>query len=411
MAVLQRKRKAMFFTAVLFLLMFLCMSVRAEAAWKKNSDGKTYSYYSDGKLVKNKWIDGNYYVDAKGIRKTGWLNKSGKWYFFSKTGRLVKNTWIKSGDAMYYAGPKGALYTNGRHKVKEEYFAFSERGVKLTGKRTYNGKTYFFGTKTGRMLKKQWVSQNKKQYYFDEDGVMAKSQWVGQYYVNKSGVRVKNTWKGNRYLGSDGKAVKGIQKIGSDYYYFNPKTCKMVTDVTIKEDGTTYKFGSNGKGEIIGKTKVPATNVNVERTYYTDKYVKDKELLASIIYCEAGNQPYAGQVAVGLVIMNRTKDPRFPDKLREIVYQKQQFAPARDGSLTRALKNPALVTEACHKAAAEVLEKFEDYKKDTKIYLELGEKKISFPYLFFMTKAAYQRLGLTAKYRAIQDHVFFVNWG
>ena len=39
-----------------------------------------------------------------------------------------------------------------------------------------------------------------------------------------------------------------------------------------------------------------------------EAYVRaNQELLASIIYCEAGNQPYEGQVAVGAVIMNRVK--------------------------------------------------------------------------------------------------------
>ena len=33
----------------------------------------------------------------------------------------------------------------------------------------------------------------------------------------------------------------------------------------------------------------------------------EKELLASLIFCEAGNQPYEGQVAVGAVVMNRIK--------------------------------------------------------------------------------------------------------
>ena len=33
----------------------------------------------------------------------------------------------------------------------------------------------------------------------------------------------------------------------------------------------------------------------------------EQELLAALIYCEAGNQPYEGQVAVGAVVMNRVK--------------------------------------------------------------------------------------------------------
>ena len=59
----------------------------------------------------------------------------------------------------------------------------------------------------------------------------------------------------------------------------------------------------------------------------------DKELLASIIFCEAGNQPYEGQVAVGAVIMNRVKSAVYPNSISEVVYQSGQFGPAMTGWL------------------------------------------------------------------------------
>lgn len=59
----------------------------------------------------------------------------------------------------------------------------------------------------------------------------------------------------------------------------------------------------------------------------------DKELLASIIFCEAGNQPYEGQVAVGAVIMNRVKSAVYPNSVSEVVYQSGQFGPAMTGWL------------------------------------------------------------------------------
>ena len=34
---------------------------------------------------------------------------------------------------------------------------------------------------------------------------------------------------------------------------------------------------------------------------------EEQELLAALIFCEAGNQPYEGQVAVGAVVMNRIR--------------------------------------------------------------------------------------------------------
>lgn len=406
-----RNSGRIFLAGLLFLLMFSVMTVSAQAAWKKNSNG-TYSYYNNkGKLVKNKWINDTYYVNSRGVRHTGWIYKGGKWYYFAKSGKVVKNKWLKSSKKTYYASSTGALLVNGRRKVGDNYYAFSKRGVRLTGSRKYKGKYYFFGYKTGKMLTKTWVSVNKKKYYYGADGARVYNSWVGRYYVGSKGTRLTRSWKDNKYLGSDGKAVSGLKKIGSYYYYFDTKTYVKITNTTLEIDGTIYKFNSSGKGKIVDTSGVPATNVSVEKTYYSDKYVDEETLLASIIYCEAGNQPYEGKMAVGLVIMNRVNNSLFPSKLREVVYQKNQFTPARNGSLTKALKNfSALVNDECKKAAREVLEMYKDYKKGDKVYLMIDEEKTEFPHLFFMTRAAYDAAGRTAKFIKIGDHVFFKTW-
>ena len=57
-----------------------------------------------------------------------------------------------------------------------------------------------------------------------------------------------------------------------------------------------------------------------------EAYVRaNQELMASIIYCEAGNQPYEGQVAVGAVIMNRVKSGSYPDSIEAVIYQSGQL--------------------------------------------------------------------------------------
>ena len=67
-----------------------------------------------------------------------------------------------------------------------------------------------------------------------------------------------------------------------------------------------------------------------------EAYVRaNQELMASIIYCEAGNQPYEGQVAVGAVIMNRVKSGSYPNSIEEVIYQSGQFGPAATGWLNR----------------------------------------------------------------------------
>ena len=76
----------------------------------------------------------------------------------------------------------------------------------------------------------------------------------------------------------------------------------------------------------------------------------DRELLAQLIYCEAGNQPYEGQVAVGAVVMNRVMSAVFPDTVVGVIYQSRQFSPVGSGRLALALAEDH-ATEACYRAA------------------------------------------------------------
>ena len=80
----------------------------------------------------------------------------------------------------------------------------------------------------------------------------------------------------------------------------------------------------------------------------------DKELLASIIFCEAGNQSYEGQVAVGAVIMNRVKSAVYPNSISEVVYQSGQFGPAMTGWLD-SVRYSAGYTPSAMQAAIDAL--------------------------------------------------------
>lgn len=55
--------------------------------------------------------------------------------------------------------------------------------------------------------------------------------------------------------------------------------------------------------------------------------------LSRIINAESGNQPLEGKIAVGNVVMNRVRDPKFPDTLYDVLFQKNQFSPAASGSI------------------------------------------------------------------------------
>jgi spore germination cell wall hydrolase CwlJ-like protein len=55
------------------------------------------------------------------------------------------------------------------------------------------------------------------------------------------------------------------------------------------------------------------------RVTYVDP--KSLDCLAKTIYFEAKSEPLTGQIAVGHVVLNRTKDPRFPNTVCGVVTQ------------------------------------------------------------------------------------------
>lgn len=59
----------------------------------------------------------------------------------------------------------------------------------------------------------------------------------------------------------------------------------------------------------------------------------DVMLLARLINGEGRGEPYEGQVAIGAVIMNRTRDPRFPSTIAGVIYQPGAFTAIVDGQI------------------------------------------------------------------------------
>ena len=80
----------------------------------------------------------------------------------------------------------------------------------------------------------------------------------------------------------------------------------------------------------------------------------EAELLAALIYCEAGGESYAGQVAVGSVVVNRVNSTYFPGSITDVIYQSGQFSPVASGKLALVLAN-GLTTDSCRNAANQVI--------------------------------------------------------
>jgi N-acetylmuramoyl-L-alanine amidase len=55
--------------------------------------------------------------------------------------------------------------------------------------------------------------------------------------------------------------------------------------------------------------------------------------LSHIINAESGNQPLAGKIAVGNVVLNRVASSSFPNTVYEVIFQRSQFTPVSNGSI------------------------------------------------------------------------------
>lgn len=157
--------------------------------------------------------------------------------------------------------------------------------------------------------------------------------------------------------GISNSTVKKIEEKLSDLGYF-----EGIPDSYYGED-TKYaiqKFQSARKLNVTGcadnKTITELeiiSNASVDETISKDKISEtnsqDLLMLARFINSEATGMDYTGKVAVGAVVLNRMKDPIFPDTIYDVIYQPGAFNSITDGSINSVLK------EDSKKAAGDAL--------------------------------------------------------
>lgn len=59
----------------------------------------------------------------------------------------------------------------------------------------------------------------------------------------------------------------------------------------------------------------------------------DLKLMANAVYGESRGEPYIGQVAVAAVILNRTRNPAFPNTPSAVIFEPRAFTAVADGQI------------------------------------------------------------------------------
>lgn len=105
--------------------------------------------------------------------------------------------------------------------------------------------------------------------------------------------------------------------------------------------------------EAAAAASAQTTQTTVVQNEAVSVSADDVTLLAAIIQCEAGNEIYEGQLAVGAVVMNRVRSGSYPNTVYDVIYQKGQFPPASSGMVANIIaKGPK---QSCIQAAQEAL--------------------------------------------------------
>lgn len=137
---------------------------------------------------------------------------------------------------------------------------------------------------------------------------------VNYYYGNSGSVitRAQTKLKAWGYYKGTADGVFGYNTYKA-IRYFQSKNSLTVNGVL---DSATQK----SLGIITSSSSSSSWNTN-------------KNLLSHIITGEARGEPYTGQVAIGAVIINRTRDPRFPATIAGVIYQPGAFTAVDDGQI------------------------------------------------------------------------------
>ena len=111
---------------------------------------------------------------------------------------------------------------------------------------------------------------------------------------------------------------------------------------TSYDDGSSYDSSSDTSYDDSSSSDTTDTSTSASSS--------DRELLAGLIYCEAGNQSWDGKVAVGAVVLNRVASSSFASTIKGVIYESGQFSPAGSGWLDSIIANGS-IPSSCYDAA------------------------------------------------------------
>ena len=147
----------------------------------------------------------------------------------------------------------------------------------------------------------------------------------------------------SRY-GSRGSEVRQIQTKLKNWGYYKGSVDGIYGSQTVAAVKSFQKKNGLTVDGIAGSKTLKAMGINnsSSSSSSTSANSSNTNLLARIIYGESRGEPYAGQVAVGAVVLNRVKSSKFPNTIAGVIYQTGAFDAVSDGQINKSPDSTAI---------------------------------------------------------------------
>lgn len=96
----------------------------------------------------------------------------------------------------------------------------------------------------------------------------------------------------------------------------------------------------------VANTDIDVFSYATQQLYVTQD---DIELMAKLVAAESIGEPYTGKVAVASVVLNRVSNPKFPNSIQGVIFQKNAFSCVKNNQIKSS------PNEDCYRAVYEAI--------------------------------------------------------
>ena len=140
----------------------------------------------------------------------------------------------------------------------------------------------------------------------------------------------------NIVKGDTAENTRMVQQRLADLGYYKGKVDGIWGSKTLAAVKSFQKAKGLVQDGIVGAKTEKALGITLSSGSTTSSNnSSDVTLLARCIYAEARGEPYTGQVAVGAVVLNRVRSPKFPNTISGVIYQPWAFTSVNDGQINK----------------------------------------------------------------------------